>query len=88
MERLERSVRIDPQRLKITMTAAGIHTDKELAEKAKITIRTITNVKKFGTCSWDAWNSIADAIGCNPIDLLITPGYPRPNWEALATLLV
>ena len=88
MEKLERSVRIDPQRLKITMTAAGIHTDKELAEKANITIRTITNVKKFGTCSWDAWNSIASAIGCNPIDLLVTQGYPDPKWAALAALSV
>lgn len=82
----ERSIRVDSRRLDIAMAAAGIRTDKELAAKSGVEDRTIRNVRSSGTCSFKVLNSLADAIGCNPIDLLVTPGYPDPKWGALAAL--
>lgn len=85
---VERDIKVDSRRLDVAMAAAGIRTDNELAQKSTVDERTIRNVRKLGTCSFKVLNSLADAIGCNPIDLLVTPGYPDPKWEALAALLV
>jgi DNA-binding Xre family transcriptional regulator len=85
---VERTIRVDSRRLDVALAAAGIRTDRELAEKSEVEERTIRNVRKLGTCSFKVLNSLADAIGCNPIDLLVTPGYPDPKWEALAALSV
>lgn len=82
----ERTIRVDSRRLDIALAAAGIRTDADLALKSGVDERTIRNVRKLGTCSFKVLNGIADAIGCNPIDLLVTPGYPDPKWEALAAL--
>ena len=87
-ETIERGIRVDEKRLKVAMVAAGIKTDRELAKKSGIDERTIRNAKRIGSISWDAWNRIASAIGCNPIDLIVTPGYPRPKSETLADLLI
>lgn len=81
-------VKLDEKRLNIAMAAAGIKTDEELAKLSEIDARTIRNVRTTGSCSFKVWNSLAKAIGCNPIDLLVTPGYPDPKWEALAALSV
>jgi len=29
---------------------------------------------------------LADALNCNPIDLIVTPGFPDPKLEALVAL--
>lgn len=79
-------VKIDERRLDIAMAAAGIKTDEALAGMSKIDARTIRNVRSNGVCSFKVWNALATAIGCNPIDLLVTTGYPDPKWEALAAL--
>ncbi len=83
-----RNVRIDAKRLKIAMTIRGIESDADLAEKSGVNERTIRNVKSGGTCSFEVWNKLADACNCNPIDLLLTTGYPDPNWAALAALSI
>jgi DNA-binding Xre family transcriptional regulator len=84
----ERTIKVDSRRLDVALAAAGIRTDNELAEKSGVDERTIRNVRRLGSCSFKVLNNLADAIGCNPIDLLVTPGYPDPKWEALAALLV
>lgn len=81
-------VKVDEKRLDIAMAAAGIKTDEKLAELSNIDPRTIRNVRTTGLCSFKVWNALATAIGCNPIDLLVTYGHPDPKWEALAALLV
>jgi len=88
MAETEKTIRVDEKRLKVAMIAAGIKTDRDLAEKSGVDERTIRNVKRLGTCSFDAWNKLAMAIGCNPIDLLVTQGYPDPNWVTLAALSI
>ena len=84
----ERTIKVDSRRLDIALAAAGIRSDADLAQKSGVDERTIRNVRKLGTCSFKVLNGIAAAIGCNPIDLLVTPGYPDPKWEALAALSV
>lgn len=81
-------VKLDERRLDIAMAAAGIRTDEDLAKRSKIDARTIRNIRTTGSCSFKVWNALASAIGCNPIDLLVTTGYPDPKWEALAALSV
>jgi DNA-binding Xre family transcriptional regulator len=83
-----RTIKVDSRRLDIALAAAGIRSDRDLAEKSEVDERTLRNVRRLGTCSFKVLNSIANAIGCNPIDLLVTPGHPDPKWEALAALLV
>ena len=68
------------------MAAAGYKTDSAFAEAIGIDIRTLLNIRKQQKCSWDVWDGMADKLNCNPIDLLITPGYPDPKWAALAAL--
>lgn len=83
---LQRDILVDATRLDIAMAVARIRTDEKLAEKSDVDDRTLRNIRKNGKCSLDTLNRIASAIGCNPIDLLTTPGYPDPKWDALAAL--
>ncbi len=84
---MTKSVKIDAKRLRLAATIAGIDTDKKLAEISGVDERTIRNIRANGSCSFDVWNKLASSIGCNPIDLLVTEGYPAPKWAALAALL-
>lgn len=84
----ELDVRIDSRRLDIAMAIAGISTDKELARRADLSLRTIAKVREAEDISFKSWNSLARALGCNPIDLLVTPGYPDPKLAALVALSV
>ena len=79
-------LRVDSRRLDIAMAAAGVRTDNALADLADITDRTIRNIRTVETCSMQVLERIAAALGCNPIDLLTTPGFPDPKLGALAAL--
>lgn len=81
-----KKLRVDSRRLDIAMAAAGVRTDNALAELADITDRTIRNIRTAETCSMQVLERIADALGCNPIDLLTTPGFPDPKLGALVAL--
>jgi DNA-binding Xre family transcriptional regulator len=83
-----KSVRIDGRRLKVIMDTKGIDTFEDLARTADLDRRTITRIRKLGTCEFEVWNKLASGLGCNPIDLLVTPGHPDPKSEALVALLV
>lgn len=85
---MHKTVRIDEKRLDIAMIVGGIRNDSDLSEKSKVDQRTILNVRRHGTCTFKVWNQLAGACGVNPIDLLITTGYPDPKWEALVALSV
>lgn len=88
MQAVTRDVRLDNKRLDVVMAAAGIKTDRALGELSGVDERTIRNVRRHGKCSFDVWNKLAAALGCNPIDLLVTEGYPDPKWAALVALSV
>ena len=83
---MDKGVRIDETRLDIAMAVGGIRSDAELSAKSGVDQRTILNVRRHGSCTFKVWNLLAKATGCNPIDLLVTTGYPDPKWEALAAL--
>lgn len=84
----ERQIKFDSRRLDVAMAIAGIKTDEELGKRAGIDKRTIWNARNLGKINFTSLNGIAAALGCNPIDLLVTPGFPDPKWEALADLSV
>lgn len=84
----EKQVALDSKRLDIAMVAAGIKTDEELARRINVTSGTIRNIRRTGRCQFDTLNAIAIAVGRNPIDLLVTPGHPDPNLDALVALSI
>jgi DNA-binding Xre family transcriptional regulator len=79
-------LRVDEKRLDLAMASAGIRQYEDLADAAKISSQTIRNIRKDGICSMNVLASLADALNCNPIDLIVTPGFPDPKLEALAAL--
>ena len=82
----ERNIKVASRRLDIAMAIAGMRTDESLAEAAGITGQTIRNLRSSGTCSFRVLNQLASSLNCNPIDLLVTPGYPDPKLDALAEM--
>lgn len=70
-------IRFDTQRLKIAMAIAGINTEKELAKRSGVDARAIRYIKERGTLTFETWNKLALAIGCNPLDLIVTDGHPK-----------
>ncbi len=87
-ENSKKGVRVDEKRLNIAMAAAGVRTDEALAELAGVTGQTIRNIRASGTCSLRVLGGLATAVDCNPIDLLVTPGFPDPKLDALAAMSV
>ncbi len=82
----ERIIRVDARRLDIAMALAGMRTDESLAESSGVTSQTLRNIRASGTCSLRVLARLASSLNCNPIDLLITPGYPDPKLGALAEM--
>lgn len=85
---MEPRLKVDPRKLDIAMATSGVRTDNALAEMANVTDRTIRNIRNEETCSLRVLERIAISLGCNPIDLLTTPGFPDPKSDALAALSV
>ena len=81
-----KTLRVDSKRLDLAMAAAGIRQYEDLADAASISSQTIRNIRKEGICSMNVLSALADALNCNPIDLIVTPGFPDPKLEALAAL--
>lgn len=86
MSEVERGMRVSGQRLDIAMAVAGVKSDEELAKRAGIDKRTLWNARNLGVISFKVLNQIAEVLNCNPIDLLVTPGFPDPKWDTLAAL--
>jgi hypothetical protein len=72
-------IRVDADRLRIAMAIAKIQTDEELAKRSNISARTLRNIRNSGTCSFEVLRDLAVAMGRNPMDLLVTPGFPDPK---------
>ena len=81
-----KTLRVDSKRLDLAMAAAGIRQYEDLADAASISSQTIRNIRKEGICSMNVLSALADALNCNPIDLIVTPGFPDPKLEGLAAL--
>ena len=83
---MTRTLKVDEKRLALAMANAGIRQYEDLANAAKISSQTIRNLRKDGICSMNVLVGLANALNCNPIDLIVTPGFPDPKLEALAAL--
>lgn len=79
-------VKVDAKRIDIAMATAGIRQYEDLADAAGISSQTIRNIRASGVCSLKVLGSLAHALNCNPIDLIVTPGFPDPKLGALAAL--
>lgn len=84
IETVVSGVRVDAKRLNLAMAAADMRTDEELARRSGVTTQTLRNIRRDGTCSLRVLGDLARACAINPIDLLITPGFPDPKVPALA----
>ena len=81
-----KTLRVDSKRLDLAMAAAGIRQYEDLADAASISSQTIRNIRKEGICSMNVLSALADALNCNLIDLIVTPGFPDPKLDGLAAL--
>lgn len=81
-----KTLKVDKKRLDLAMAQAGIRQYEDLATAAEISSQTIRNIRRDGICSMNVLAALASALDCNPIDLIVTPGFPDPKLEALAAL--
>ena len=78
------SLRIDPQRVRILAALRGINTNEELAQRAGITQRTLTNIMSGKNARLDTVAALAKALESHPFDILVAEGFPSPHVEAPA----
>lgn len=64
------------------MADRGIDTKEELAKRAKISSFTLRNLLSGNDFRSSTVKSLADALECNPMDLLQAEGYPSPHVGA------
>jgi DNA-binding Xre family transcriptional regulator len=72
-------LRLDGRRLKVLMAMNGIDTLPQLAEQANMHYNSVYKMVNTGRFSIDSIESLANVLGCNPIDLVTTEGYPDPK---------
>ena len=86
-EEVKRTVLVDAKRIDVAMAIVGVKSDEELARLADVTSQTIRNIRNTNSCSLRVLSDVASALDINPIDLLVTPGYPDPKAGALVASL-
>jgi transcriptional regulator with XRE-family HTH domain len=74
-------LRIDGERVHALMREKGIRSVQELAAMSGVHANTLTPVLRGGGWSARTAERLAAALGCNPIDLLVSEGYPEPFWK-------
>jgi Cro/C1-type HTH DNA-binding domain len=75
-------IRLDERKVKVLMAMNGIDTLPALAEKAGMHYNSVYKMVNTGRFSIDSIESLANVLGCNPIDLMTTEGYPDPKLAA------
>lgn len=81
------TIRVDKQRVKVLMAIRGIDNYQDLATKTGMHYNNLLRMVNTGRFSVDSLEQLANALSVNPIDLIVTPGYPDPNLEPLARIL-
>lgn len=79
-----RKVKLDKTRVKVAMAMKGIDDYSQLAKQAGMHYNNVYKMVKTGRFSVDSISALAEALDVNPIDLLVTPGFPPPNLAAPA----
>jgi DNA-binding Xre family transcriptional regulator len=77
-------LRLDGRRLKVLMAMNGIDTLPQLAERANMHYNSVYKMVNTGRFSIDSIETLAKVLGCNPIDLVTTEGFPDPKSVPLA----
>lgn len=76
---------VDWKKVRIYMALRGINTEGELTKIAGLNRETVVQLKKGESCFESKTVSrLAVALGCNPLDLLRTEGFPDPHMVAPA----
>ncbi len=81
---MSQTLRIDPTRVKVLAALKGIKTNDELATRAGITQRTLSNIMSGKNARLDTVSALALALGCHPFDILVANGFPAPHMAAPA----
>lgn len=81
------NLRIDERRVRVAMAMRGIDSYADLAKMTDMHYNSILKILSTGRFSVDSAEALANALGVNPIDLMVTEGFPAPNWDALANQL-
>jgi len=83
---MDNQFRIDKHRLEFLMEQKGIRTLQQLAEISGVHGNTLTRILRGEKWTSDTATKLADALDCNPIDLLVAKGYPDPKLAAPVAL--
>ncbi len=78
------TLRLDERRVKVLMAMNGIDSIPALAEMADMHYNSLYKMISTGRFSIDSIEAISNILQCNPIDLLVTDGYPDPKLVPLA----
>jgi len=81
---MEKTLRVNPKKVKILAALRGIYTNEELAHRAGITQRTLSNIMSGKGARLDTVASLAGALSCHPFDILMADGFPSPHMDAPA----
>lgn len=75
---------VDEKKVKTFAAAAGLYTDKSIAEASGVSHDTLK--LWFSGAEWSSGKlkKLALALNCNPLDLLTIKGYPPPHVGAPA----
>lgn len=77
-------MRLDKEKIENRMTAAGISTHRELAERMGISREALSRfISGVYNPSWETMESMCNVLGCRVDDLV---AYDRPKVAAPATM--
>ena len=77
-------LKVDERKVRVFMADRGIYTIEDLAKLSGVSSFTIRKLFKGAGFKSDTVQRLADALGCNPLDLLTVEGYPDPHVGAPA----
>lgn len=80
-----KGMRIDEERVRALMKENGLHSYQDLAAASGVHANTLTVVLRGGGWSAKTAERLAKALNCNPIDLIVTEGFPEPFLAAQAS---
>lgn len=77
-------LKVNERTVRVLMADRGIETIRELAERAGVSTVTINRLFAGDEFRSSTLHGLAQALKCNPLDLLTVEGYPDPLRAAPA----
>jgi len=81
---MEKIIKIDRKKVEIEMIHADTKSFQNLADRAGMSTDTLFKALDGSKWTTKTWKKIAEALNCNPLDLITTEGFPPPKANALA----